>query len=84
MSEPFSKGAEWSSSEKERFSRAALEPSPSSCSERGAYWEQLGFALEVDMSRGGQRVEKSEREVKEGALWVEAINVKADGGTCAR
>lgn len=51
LSEAFSKGAEWSSSEKERFSRAALEPSSSSCSERGVYWEELGFSWEVDMSR---------------------------------
>lgn len=67
LSEASSKGIEWSSAER-RFSKVALEPSPSSCSERGAYWEELGFALE-DMARGGSRVEWR----KEGAPWVKTF-----------
>lgn len=74
LSEASSKGAEWSLSEEERFSGVALEPSLLSCSERGAYLEELDFALEENMARGGQRGGRAERArgEREGALWVEA------------
>lgn len=34
------------------LSEGALEPSPSSCSARGVYWEEATFALEEYMARG--------------------------------
>jgi len=55
LSEASSKGAEWSSSD-ECFSRVVLEEtSPSSCSDMGAYWEELDFALEENMARWSRR-----------------------------
>lgn len=57
LSEASNKGVEWSSSE-ERFSKVALEPSPSSCSERGSYWEELDFPWEEDMARAERARER--------------------------
>ena len=64
LSKASNKGAEWSSSE-ECFSRVALEPSPSSCSERGAYWEELDFAFEEDMAVK-EKSRASQREARRG------------------
>ena len=55
---------EWSSSEKECFSGVSIESSPSACSARSAYSEELSLALEKNMSmaRDGQRAEREGRE----------------------
>ena len=55
---------EWSSSEKECFSGISIESSPSACSARSAYSEELSLALEKNMSlaRDGQRAEREGRE----------------------
>ena len=55
---------EWSSSEKECFSGVSIEYSPSACSARSAYSEELSLALEKNMSlaRDGQRAEREGRE----------------------
>lgn len=62
LSEDSSEGAEWSSSEEERFPRLAQESPPSSWSARGAYWDEMDSALEENMVRAGQRAEKSREE----------------------
>ena len=57
---------EWSSSEKECFLGVSIESSPSACSARSAYSEELSLSLEKNMSmaRDGQ---EAEREGREGA-----------------
>lgn len=61
LSEASSRGAEWSSSEEDRFSGVALELPPLSCRARGAYWEELDVVLEENMARGGYEQSRTER-----------------------
>lgn len=64
LSEASSEEEEWSSSEKECFSGVSIESSPSACSARSAYSEELFLSLEKNMSmaRDGQGAEREGRE----------------------
>ena len=57
---------EWSSSEKECPAGVAIESSPSACSARGAYSEELSLSLEKNMSMTSDS-QGAEREGREGA-----------------
>ena len=60
MSEVIREREESSSSEMDRFSGLLMVSSPSASVASGAYWEELGLALENGMERRGQRAKGGE------------------------